>query len=138
MKYVTQALRIVGAFVASVICTLVLLIAVEAFSAWVHPFPADFDGSQAEMCQHVARYPAWVLAAVIPMWSLIAFIATWIAGHIGSRPTAFVIALVLLAAVGLNMSMLPYPLWFEVVQVIGIIAAILCAIPTARRASQAA
>ncbi|MEI8382103.1 MAG: hypothetical protein WCJ09_18375 [Planctomycetota bacterium] len=39
----------------------VLVIAVEAFSSVVHPIPADFQGTMDEMCQHVARYPHWVL-----------------------------------------------------------------------------
>lgn len=109
-------LRSAGALLAAIGVTFVLVIAVEIFSAVVHPVPEDFDGSVEEMCEHVGRYPHWVLAAVVPMWGATAFIGTWIAGRVGNRPCAILIGLLLLAAVIWNVAMLPYPLWFKLVQ----------------------
>lgn len=109
-------LRGAAALFAAVAVTLALVIAVEIFSAVVYPVPEDFDGSVEQMCEHVARYPHWVLAAVVPMWGATAFIGTWIAGRVGNRPCAIFIGVVLLAAVVWNVAMLPYPLWFKLVQ----------------------
>jgi hypothetical protein len=91
----------------------VLVVAVELFSAVVHPLPPDFGHTQAEMCQHVERYPAWVLAVVVPAWAGTAFAGTWIAGRLGNRGSALVVGVLILAAVVLNLSMLPYPIWFK-------------------------
>jgi hypothetical protein len=115
-------LRCAGAVIAAIAVTFILVIAVEIFSAIVHPVPENFDGSVEEMCEHVARYPHWVLAVVVPMWGAIAFVGTWIAGRVGNRPCAILIGVLLLAAVVWNVAMLPYPLWFKLVQpvVVGI------------------
>ena len=77
--------------------------------------PSGFSGTKQEMCEHVARYPAWVLVVVVPMWGATAFLSTWTAKRIGGRVAAGAIALLLLAAVLLNISMLPYPIWFKAI-----------------------
>lgn len=117
-------LRSVGALAASFVVVLLLLIAVEVFSSVVHPLPADFDGSMEQMCAHVARYPYWVLVTVLPLWGGIAFLGTWLAGRLGNRSTALVMAVLLLAAASWNLAMLPYPLWFQIVQGIVILVAV--------------
>jgi hypothetical protein len=117
-------LRSLGAIFAAVATTFVLLIAVELFSAVVHPTPPDFKGTMEETCLHVARYPPWVLAVVIPMWAFIGFLSTWLAGRLGNRGCAAVVGFLFLAAVICNVAMLPYPLWFKVVQPIAVVIAI--------------
>lgn len=108
-------LRLFGSIVAALLVALILVIAVEGFSAVVHPLPPDFGGTAEEMCQHVERYPAWVLAVVVPAWAGTALISTWIAGHLGNLGAAIFVGMLLLAAVAFNVAMLPYPLWFKVV-----------------------
>jgi hypothetical protein len=95
----------------------ILVVAVELFGALVHPVPPDFSGTMEEMCQHVERYPNWVLALVVPAWAGTALAGTWIAGRLGSRGCAVVVGLLLLTALVLNISMLPYPIWFKVASV---------------------
>src|SRR5262245_27634070 len=112
--------RLIGAIVAAMAATLFLLAAIEFFSAIVHPVPADFKGTMEEMCQHVARYPQWVLAVVVPLWAGTAFAGTWIAGRIGNRGCAVFIGLLLLAAVIFNVAKLPYPLWFKAVILVAV------------------
>ena len=73
----------IAGIIAGLALAFVLLIAVELASAVVHPLPPDFAGTQEEMCAHVARYPAWVLALVVPAWALTAFAATWTANRLG-------------------------------------------------------
>jgi hypothetical protein len=123
MKTVLRVLRPMGAIAASLAVLFVLLIAVEFFSAVVHPFPADFGGTHDEICAHVARYPAWVLAAVVPMWAAAAFAFTWTARRLGGIGTACALGVLLLAALVFNVSMLPYAAWFKAASLLAIPAA---------------
>ena len=106
--------RTVLATVAALAAAVLLLIAVEAFSAAVHPFPPDFGGTHDEICAHVEHYPAWVLAAVVPMWGGVALATAWVARRLaGARMAPAVVGGLLVAAVGMNLAMLPYPWWFR-------------------------
>lgn len=120
----TYFFRVVGAMVAGIVVSFALVVAVEAFSAVAHPFPPAFEGTHEEICEHVANYPQWVLAVVVPMWACTAFIGTWISGRLGNRLAAIVVGGLLLAAAIFNIAMLPYPLWFALVQPIAILAAV--------------
>ncbi len=101
-----------------------LVVAVELLSAVVHPFPEDFGGTQEEVCAHVERYPTWVLAAVIPIWGFTAYVGTWTARRIGGIAAGLIVALLLMASLIVNLSMLPYPIWFKAGTSIGCIVAI--------------
>ncbi|MEX2112039.1 MAG: hypothetical protein WD845_02580 [Pirellulales bacterium] len=116
--------RAVGAIVAGMLVAFILVVAVELFSAVVHPLPPDFAGTTEEMCQHVERYPHWVLAVVVPAWAGTAFAGTWIAGRLGNRGSALFVGLLLLAALIFNIAMLPYPIWFKIASLMVIACAI--------------
>lgn len=111
----TAALRLLGSIVAGLALALVLVIAVELFSAVVHPVPPDFDGTMEEMCKHVARYPHWVLAVVVPAWGGTALASAWLTQRIGNRDGGLFVGALLLAAVVFNVVQLPYPMWFKLV-----------------------
>jgi hypothetical protein len=113
------AATFIGLFLA-----VVLLAGVEGFSAVVHPFPTDYGGTMEETCRHVERYPQWVLAVVVPMWGVAALIGTWIARRMGNVYSAGIVGLLLLSALVLNLSTLPYPIWFKVANLVVIPAAI--------------
>ena len=66
------------------------------------------------MCRHVENFPNWVLAVVVPAWGFTAFASTWIAQKIGDNFAGATIGLLLLAAVGFNVWILPYPVWFKI------------------------
>jgi hypothetical protein len=119
------ALRGMAAIIAGMIVAFILVVAVELFSAVVHPVPPDFKGTMEEMCLHVARYPHWVLALVVPAWAGTAFASTWISGRMGNRFCGLFIGLLLLAALIFNLSMLPYPIWFKILNLLAIPAAVL-------------
>ena len=70
------ALSGIAAIIAGIIVALIFVVAVEWFSAVVHPVPPDFRGTMEEMCLHVARFPHWVLALVVPAWAGTAFAST--------------------------------------------------------------
>src|SRR5262245_52422653 len=120
---IATVLRPVGAIAAGLAVAAILVVAVELLSSIVHPVPEDFQGTSEEMCRHVERIPPWVLAVVVVAWGVTAIAGTWTAGRLGNRACALLLGLLLLAAVVLNIAMLPYALWFKV--------AILIAIPMA-------
>lgn len=95
----------------------VIVIATEAFGAAVHPFPPDVDPNDFETCvAHVAKFPAWVLAVVVPLWGLSVFASVWTATRLGTNRNpvnGIVVGGLLYAAALFNLSMLPYPLWFK-------------------------
>lgn len=122
----TGIVRGVGAIAAGLAAAFVLIVGVEFYSAIVHPLPPGFGETMEEMCRHVANYPAWVLATVVPLWALTALAGTWIAGRIGNRACAVIVGLVLIAALAFNLSMLPYPLWFKIAELVTVpVAALL-------------
>ena len=109
------ALRTVLAVVAGMALALVLVNAVESFSAVVHPFPPGFKYTMDEVCEHVTRYPDWVLGVVVLAWSATAFVSTWVATRIGNRVAGVVVILILTLAIVFNIVKLPYAMWFKVV-----------------------
>lgn len=123
------------AIAAGIIVVVAGLAAVEMFGAIVHPFPANFDASsQKQMMDYVASYPPWILAVVVSVWGLIAWLGTWVTKRIGGAVPALVIGILLLAAVISNVFMLPYLLWFKVLSVISVIAAVFLASRKRRKA----
>src|SRR5215475_13280942 len=106
-------IRCIAGFIAGIIGAFVGVIAMEFFSAVVHPVPEDFKGTQEEMSLHVEHYPHWVLAVGVLAWAASAFAGTWVAGRIGNRWSALCVSMLLVAAVIFNIAMLPYPLWFK-------------------------
>ncbi|HET6323462.1 MAG TPA: hypothetical protein VFG04_02085 [Planctomycetaceae bacterium] len=113
-----KAIRIVlGILIASTLAG-GLLVAVELFSAVVYPMPPDSTNTKEEVCAHVAAYPHWILAVVVPAWSGTALASTWVATRLGGRVAGIVVALLFLAAIVMNLSMLPYTLWFKVTMLI--------------------
>jgi len=113
--HMLTALRTFLAVVAGLALAFVLLVAVELFSAVVHPFPSGFQGTMDEMCQHVARYPHWVLGIVVLMWSALTFASVWVATRIAHRGAGITVTVILGLAIVFNIAMLPYTLWFKIV-----------------------
>jgi CHASE2 domain-containing sensor protein len=107
-----------------------LVVAVEWFSAVVHPFPADFDGN---IPAHVRRYPDWVLGVVVLMWGATAAAATWVASRIGGRLAGALVTLLLASALAFNLSMLPYAMWFKIAMSAAFFVACLLGIRYGRR-----
>lgn len=117
MRSIFQSL---GSVILGLIVAFVLIIAIELFSAVVHPLPDGFDYTTDALNQHVANYPDWVLGLVVPAWGVMTFASVWLATRLGTgrHPAhGIVVGLLLLLAVAYNMYLLPYPSWFEVANV---------------------
>lgn len=108
-------IRSLLAFAVGITVAFILVVGVELASSVLHPLPSDFNETMEEMCKHVANYPTWVLALVVPSWGLTATLSTWIAGRLGNIYSSGSLSLLLIAAVALNVSMLPYAIWFKIV-----------------------
>ena len=119
-----KALQVIAGTVAGLAVVFGLVIAVEIFSNWVHPLPPESEHSMEIMFAHVAAYPHWVLAAVVPMWGATAFAGAWGAGSIGRWIASAIVAVLVLAALAFNVSMLPYTPWFKGVMPIAVIASL--------------
>lgn len=128
----SRAFRPLAAIFIGMLVAFALVVGVELFSSVVHPLPADFGGTEEEMCQHVASYRPWVLAIIVPAWAATAFAGTWTAKKIGNRFSLAFVGALLAAALVLNISMLPYPLWFKVADLIAMPLAIAAAARSAR------
>ena len=120
---------------AGLALALTLLTAVVILSELVHPTPPDSKGTMEETCEHVARYPQWVLAVAVFAWAGTAFASTWLTRRIGNRGAGAFVGLLLLAALALNVVNLPYSMWFKVVVLIAIPIAILIALRSSSRVS---
>lgn len=114
----SKVFREIYSFLAGVVLAFALVILVELFSSVVHPVPPGFKGTMDEMCQHVARYPDWVLAIAVVLWGGTALLSTWVSSRLGSQATGVALGLLLQTAVVFNVSQLPYPMWFKVVIVV--------------------
>jgi hypothetical protein len=117
------ALRALAAVFAGLLVAFILVAAVELYSSVVHPLPEDFGGTTEEVCQHVQRCPPWLLAVAVPAWAVAAFASTWTAQRMGNLYPSVTVGLLLLAALISNISMLPYPIWFKIVTLLVIPAA---------------
>ena len=120
----STALRTLAATFAGMFVAFMLVVALELFSSVVHPLPDGFGGTREEMCLHVERYPNWVLALVVPAWGVAAFVGAWTAQRIGNLCSFAIVGALLLAALVFNVSMLPYPMWFKIVNLLVIPGAI--------------
>ena len=110
-----DGLRTVLAVVAGMALAFVLVVAVELFSAVVHPFPPGLDpNAPGSIPEHVRRYPGWILAVCGLMWGATAAAASWVASRIGGRLAGAIVTLLLASALAFNLSMLPYVMWFKI------------------------
>lgn len=130
----TAAGRVFYGVVAGMVLAFALVVAVEAISAVVHPFPANFDGN---IPAHVRRYPDWVLALVVPAWGGTACAATRLATRLGNRVAGGIVAALLAWALTFNLTALPYALWFKIAMFSFFPAACLLGIRGGRRPTPA-
>lgn len=116
-------LRSVGSVAAGLVVAFIPIVAAEVFSEVFYPFPAGIDPKDFnEVCKaHVAGYPTWILAVGTAFWAAAPLSGAWLATRLGAarHPAhGIVVGTILLALAGFNMAMLPYPIWFQIVNVL--------------------
>jgi hypothetical protein len=133
---VAAIFRSIFAVVSGLILAMALIVGIEVLCNLLHPFPEGFDHTDMEACKaHVAKFPPWVLAIGAVCWTATALVSTWLATRLGARRHplhGILIGILLWAAVVLNISMLPYPIWFEALVVVGLPLATLLGIKLGR------
>jgi|APSaa5957512535_1039671.scaffolds.fasta_scaffold26187_2 hypothetical protein len=119
--------RSITSVALALIVAFALVVGVEGLSALLHPWPADFAGSPEEVLEQVATYPAWVLLILAGVgWGSTMLISTYLATRLSSNrhpAHGYGVGLFLLAMVVFNMSMLPYPNWLWVLNLLVLPAA---------------
>ena len=113
-------LRSIGSVIAGLALAFAVLVAAEGYSELAYPFPTGYDSKDMmEVCKaHVAKYPTGVLAICTAIWSLAPLCGSWLATILGTsrhKAHGYVVGAVLLALAGMNMLMLPYPIWYPIV-----------------------
>lgn len=133
---IRSSMRSAGAIILSLVVAMALIIAVEVVTTIFHPFPPGVDTSDHEVVEaHVARCPHWVLALAVVGWGVTTFVSAWIATRLGAgRHPAHGIAIgsLLLLAAAFNMFMLPYPVWFELANLLALPLATFWAVKVGR------
>ena len=117
-------LRTLAAIAAGMLAAFVLVVLVELFSSVVHPVPPNFGGTNGRDVRTRGALPAMSAGSRRTGMGRTAFLGTWTAYRIGNRGPAAVVGLVLLAGLVFNLSMLPYPAWFKVANLLVIPIAI--------------
>lgn len=125
---IKSILQSTGSLLLALVVAIILLAGIEGVSAIVHPFPPDFGGTRDEVAQHVANYPTWVLVSLGSVgWGITIFVASWMTTRLGTRrhpAHGAGLGLLLFAGAIFNMAMLPYPLWYWVLELITLPAGI--------------
>ncbi len=119
-----KVLRSIGAIIASLVTAVALIVVIEIVSIYFYPFPVGADTTDSAVVEaQVATSPHWVLAIGAVGWSVTTFLSAWVATRLGTarHPAhGILIGAILLLAALFNMYLLPYPVWFVVVNVLGI------------------
>jgi hypothetical protein len=114
--------RSVIAVVLALIVALALIIGIEVMSSILHPLPPGLDPADLEVLKgHVVRYPPWGLLLVGLGWGLTTLLSAWLATRLGSgrHPAhGILVGSILLSAAIANMLMLPYPMWFWILNLV--------------------
>jgi len=137
---ILKALQSVGALIAGSIVAFLLVISVELISMYFYPFPEGVDPSDMEVCKaQVESCPHWVLGIAVVGWGATAFTGPWVATRLGANrhpAHGAIIGLLLLAAVGFNMAMLPYAQWFVIANILIVPLAIFWGIQLGRKKAE--
>jgi hypothetical protein len=117
-------IRNVIAVVAGIIIAFGLIMLIEKIGHMIYPPPADLDWSDPAVIRpYIATLP--ILALLFPLFAWMAgtFFGSLAACFIGrARPLAFpgIVGGLVLAGTVANFIIIPHPLWFSILSVIGI------------------
>ena len=111
-------LKSVLVVILSIAAAILLFIVIEGVSSILHPWPEDFAGTFEEISHQVETYPTWVLALLGGVgYGLTILICSFIATRVGHNRNpwhGYGVSAVLFSMVLLNLTQLPYPIWYWV------------------------
>ena len=114
--------RSVGAVIAGLVAAMFFIVCVEAVRAVVYPPAPGIDLHDIEACKaHIAKLPADAFRIAVAGWGLAVLVGSWVESRLGpGRHPAHgnVVGSILLFAAVANMLMLPYPIWFWVLNLV--------------------
>ena len=119
-------IRNIAAAIIGLVIAFALIMAIEKVGHMIYPPPPDLDFSDPEAVRpYIATLP--ILALLFPMfaWMIGTFSGSLVACVIGTvRPLAFAVVVggLVLAGTIANLIVIPHPLWFSALSVIGIVA----------------
>lgn len=120
-------LRNVIAGIAGIGTAVIIVILIERLGHTIYPPPLDLDYSDPDaMRTFISQLP--LLAQLFPMiaWIVGTFAGTLLACYVGTASTltfAGVVGTLMLAATISNLILIPHPLWFSIIAVIGVAGA---------------
>jgi hypothetical protein len=119
---VKTTLQSTGAILLSLVAALFSVAGLEGLSTILHPWPTDFAGTSEEIAMQVETYPTWAVAGLGGVgWGGPRVVSAWLATRLGSnrKPIhGYFIGVILISAVIFNVSMLPYPTWFSLMNMV--------------------
>ena len=119
-------IRNVAAALAGIVTAFVMIMLIEKLGHFIYPPPPDLDFSNPEAIRpYMATLP--FLALMFPMlaWITGTFAGSLVACSIATaRPMAFAIIVggLVFAGTVSNLIVIPHPLWFSVLSLLGIVA----------------
>ena len=117
----------IGAGIAGVVIAIAIVWLIEMVGHSVYPPPPKLDFADADaMRAYTSRLPIGAFLFVGGAWFVATLCGTFAACKIGTaKPIVFagVVGGLMLSATAANLMMIPHPLWFSMLGVVGIIVA---------------
>lgn len=119
-------IRNAAGVIAGLITAFVLIFLIEKLGHAIYPPPADLDFSDPEAIRpYLDTLPIFALLFPMFAWFIGAFTGSLVGSLIGTaRPLLFcaIVGGLVLAGTIANLIVIPHPLWFSIISVLGIIA----------------
>jgi hypothetical protein len=118
--------RKIGAGILGIAVAVALVWIVETIGHSIYPPPADLDfGNSDVMRAYIDTLPLGALLSVAAAWFIGSLGGTFAACRIGTaRPLvyALVVGLMMFSGATFNLTIIPHPIWFSILGVVGIFA----------------
>ena len=116
--------RKIGAGILGIAVAVALVWVVETIGHSIYPPPADLDtGDMDVMRAYVDTLPLGALLSVAAAWFIGSFGGTFVACKVGTaRPLVYVLVVggMMFAGAAFNLTIIPHPMWFSILGVVGI------------------
>ena len=120
-------LRNVLAGIAGIATAVILVMLIEKLGHSIYPPPADLDYSDPDALRtYYSQLPLPALLFPMIAWIVGTFAGTLLACYLGTASTltfAGVVGTLMLAATISNLILIPHPLWFSIIAVLGVAGA---------------